>query len=957
MLWPAELYDGFVPGGEAAAKLASSAVAPAVASARGYRGFDEASLGTILELVAVTGAERTGRMLRRAVSGGADALYVPYYVPEDIVASQTSSWPAAQRTWQVRPRADKRRAIGGKHVKYESPPGAPSVIGAHPSTPAAWFSGASAVWVAEGAIKADALLSAWLVSAGVSPQVLAGQMTRQDLCALMEALGPPVLFLSIAGVGNWHNKAEWTWLPLRDKAVHLALDGDVASNLAVWRQASSFVSWAESKQARVDVLSLPDGPLGRTGPDDWLAEHSYTELNAHLGGLPAKPTVEVATGPWRFDETTCTAFHMVSSATGATWEPAVPMIGRVRQVTSHASLDDANDGIAAVTNVDVQVEISYLGPELGRCDAVVGGPDRVIFGEPPERWQRAGAKVPPDLARQPAWPPSKEWFAAAKAHRFAECKDVVSVEHMGWVPGPAGPPVYVVGRQVISAGTDSEVPTLGGLCPGVDDSVLTGASRFGVSLPHDAEAARDALARVVEVYRSTWADPRIWVLVLAIGLRPVVPLAPRVPVLLVGPPGSGKTWTASAMMSFWQASPGAWAPRRLPGSATDTPYASEAAVARSPIWVLDDLAPAADQVRAKGAEDTVSGVIRAVANGAARRRMNADGTSRVTWAPRAQLIVTAENAPSVMSVLDRSIYIDVRAGFLSDVGTEPVNRLRDLENLQAVVTGAALAHYSTLAAKDGWAHLRRYWEMHSQLLYLGSSTEYQGQRQATRHREIFADVCLGLMVACDLARSLGMDDLADELFARKADLVSLVADCYHSQAASQPGLMLIEALTSVLASGIAHVAPPGRGGAPFDEGPDTVLLNQALGWRPPAGANDNWAPLGRRIGWLVRSEDNAPVVLFDPDASFAEAQRAFPSKLPAGTRSATAWRSAWDLGLVGVDGWERRKRSKDEVTTTVRRRFGDTRLAGVPVPLSAVVLAPYEMANTAYLGSTAEVSS
>src|SRR5699024_5447766 len=126
---------------------------------------------------------------------------------------------------------------------------------------------------------------------------------------------------------------------------------------------------------------------------------------------------------------------------------------------------------------------------------------------------------------------------------------------------------------------------------GVTDEVLSGASRFGVVSPDPGldwrEQARADLETVMEafIYSGAWTDERMAATVLAIALRPALPMRSSTVPYFVGPRRSGKSSAASHGRSFWQHSPGTWGGDRLPGSAKDTIASTEHSVAHSCIWV------------------------------------------------------------------------------------------------------------------------------------------------------------------------------------------------------------------------------------------------------------------------------------------------------------------------------------------------------------------------------------
>jgi hypothetical protein len=93
--------------------------------------------------------------------------------------------------------------------------------------------------------------------------------------------------------------------------------------------------------------------------------------------------------------------------------------------------------------------------------------------------------------------------------------------------------------------------------------------------------------------------------------------------------------------------------------------------------------------------------------------------------------------------------------------------------------------------------------------------------------------------------------------AERAILSTAAAQADHQREAD-PAERFIALLQSVLSSGRGHLAD--RDGTMPDE-----YETPAVGWRK---VNDDWSPLGRRIGWL-----DGQRVLLDPHASLAEVCR------------------------------------------------------------------------------------
>ncbi len=184
----------------------------------------------------------------------------------------------------------------------------------------------------------------------------------------------------------------------------------------------------------------------------------------------------------------------------------------------------------------------------------------------------------------------------------------------------------------------------------------------------DARSVFDAY-----VTNGAWADPAYGILGIAAMLRPTLPLHPTSVIYAYGPPNSGKSHWASFVMSGWQREGGTWTGDSLPGSANDSLAAMEDSIARVPIWVADDLAPSPSRGRQESRESALTDIIRSVHNHASRRRMDGvSGRQRVTHAPTALLVITAENELDSASAIQRAC--SCRSSAVCSPPTRPARR-------------------------------------------------------------------------------------------------------------------------------------------------------------------------------------------------------------------------------------------------------------------------------------------
>jgi len=973
-LWAPEDYLGVQ--GDAAIKLSTSAVAPLVAAARGYRTVEAAGLKNLLaeyQMGAVN--SRAGRAFKDAI-GLDGALVMPWFSLESVRQAANYHRPAHPVTPQLRPeRPPMDDANRPKKYLFASSASIPLDI--HPDTPTDWVDTAPTVLLAEGLLKGDAALTAILRHHGATMSDLAatpGQDHTEAMRRLLTRVPVPdrVLVVSLGGVGNWHNNPDWNTLNVRGRQAWIAVDGDVQTNWNVWNQVHQMWELLERKRAVPRLVDLavavehPDddndsdevghtqGPVvSKMGMDDYLAQiGTWSSLLPRvLGHLPPCPPKEstVQFKDWRMNDTMCTAEEWVPNPDVAgvnhpRWETRCAISGRIASVeqrreatpteirTGH--FDDSPEAEATAT-AECTIEVSFLDETTGaRITRTISGPASLL-SDPPAEWHRRGATLPTEIHKHRDWPPPLQWRGAMKGHHPEKQTDRFAWAQMGWVPVPGGNPVYVVGDQVIGTVGFTDTAT-----PGITEHALSGASRFGVDLPADIEQARTDLRELVDVYYSggAWADQRLGALVVAAGIRPAVPIRPHTSIFFEGKKASGKTWSASAIMAFWQSGAGGWGDK-LPGGATDTMASTELAVSRANIWVVDDLAPTGDQRQAQAELARLGDLIRSVHNGSGKRRADQNMGLRATHDPRALLIITAENEHNVASVRDRIVFAPVK-GLGTDEAVAAVERMRNVTGVPGRVSGAVVRDLARLTSTHGWS---QYCGMLSRMYDRDSKTaaDVTGDGdKAIRHGKLAADLTLGIRVLTDYAEEIGCKDLYPFFGQMARDVFSLVADHYVSQKATTPGRSALAAVRAILASGQAHIVSLTAPAAPPATGEEASSVNNLLGWTatPDGGSR----PGGSSIGWIAYPKGEG-VVFLNAIPAFNEARRHHPDLIPFGSTYQAAWKSAWEEGLCS-QRWARKMNNGGRRRITVRatggRAEGESKtwsVEGVPIPLKLIV--------------------
>lgn len=964
-LWPAADYH-LLANGDSADKLVSSAVAPLVAAARGYRHIAEATAADA-KSTGVGGLTGAGGSRFKKLVGQDGAMYMPWYRPA-IARREPTGRPGAS-AHQFRPVVPLFNEKSGKVAKYEFVAGSPTVLDIHPATPGGWLEHTPFALITEGILKGDAGLTGMLRAAGISDDELRYDDETVDALSALRTLMKRVpeadrtMILSFGGVGNWHSHAEWNDMNFKHRTVLIAFDGDLDTNPDVYKQGAALWQKLEYMGATPKLLNLSvntatvyGAEAKKYGLDDYLAAIGPWEslVDRIRDALPEAPDNdgedEYRTGDWRMNDELCQAEELRElkgdgGLSRKMWDGKTRFVGRIARTLSIRSATDEEIKSGALADdsraeSDTTVEIEARWRDNGEIrTATIIGPDTMLADAPPMWASRSGGHIPTDVLMQRDWPPPPEWAGGMKWHRREDTVITTQWGHMGWVPVENGSPVFVVGRQVINRyGSGSKAAT-----PGVTEQTLAGATKFGVKSPANDEQLKAALLKTWHTYRDgAWTDPRIAALVLAAALRPVVPVPCSNAILMSGGAGLGKSWTAGAVMSFWQPEPGRWDNNHLPGSAEDTMAATEGALARTPIWVIDDWAPVSDPRKAAQDSTKLGAIVRAIHNHTGKRRMDRTMTALEVLQPRALLIITAEHEHTVGSVSDRLIHVPIVANSLGGrANTERIVKMWESTGEPAIVTGGAIAMLAGEADWAGayadWAGNRTALSDEAQVSMSGGSTTADTQK---RHTDMASDLALGLMMWQKLFDRFDLEAEYEQAVDARDLLFSLCRDHMVSQRDTTPGAALMKALKATLSAGLAHIDSVDTPGAPpISNGPNSGMLNSMLGWRnAPEGARGG----GESIGSLVypsagkAGADNEPVLLLNQLNAFMVAKRHHPDLIMSGSQPAATWASCWSEGFCSTQ-WRRKKSSTGRDLPIIRRMVGGIPIEGVPVKMSALL--------------------
>jgi hypothetical protein len=895
------------------AKLASSAVSPIIAQARGYQTItttDPAQARKHVRDLGVSLRTNQGKRLIRAITDGG-IMVMPWTLP-----GQTD--PVTHQFWAANPETDDN----GRTRKYEFITGETTPIGVHPSIPLSWAVDPTVpLLIAEGLLKGDSALTAWLQATSPAPlpddTTIDTDSARAALTGLMATIPTDkrVCVATIAGSGNWHTNPEWTLFDLHDRHVWLGFDADIASNPNVWREADRLTRMLTDRGAHVSYLN-PGATGSKQGIDDYMAGGgTWTGLLATLTDtMPEKPIQESThlagnyrinndgtaleyCEPLRDEHGKVTGSRWSSSWFGPTGLPqSFPMGGRIVAVVSRRSPtaqedktgvfgDGFKDGTEEAA--DVILELAWVDG-FGKSRAGEVTCDLATLNLPPDRWG-GSAKIDKHVALHPDWPPrgalGNAWLKAVKEHRADETEMRTAWTRDGWVPVDGQTvPVYMIGDQMVGdeQGTCLALSATGRYVPRITDFGL------GVDDPRDLtdrdyrEEVKTAIRDVVEGTYAAFTDPGTASIILVACLRPAVNmLRPRTSIYVSGPPKGGKTWTSSLVASCYGSRPSAFDSQHgegVPGSASDSGPATEMALSGAVLWVRDDIAPSASGRQASEKAAAAEATLRQSFSGTGRHKMKptATGWERDEGRPsHAAIITTAENDPSVASIESRVVKVNMERGALpeSRQPTDDLDWIMHVEMKGAVMVRGFVRWLRECKVLPetvlpdggdeltGWAHLvacinehRTTSELFSQIqlkILLGRGTEVK------RMSENIGDLTCGLYAFGQFLDDLGVDGFSWRLPDAVKQLMETARKGNHDH--RQGGL--VDAIWSLAIRTLAQT-----GQANVEETRGTLLMEairllletgqaHVLDAGDPKALPGGTESMAARLGWRVSTGD------------------------------------------------------------------------------------------------------
>lgn len=1001
LTWKPENYEPKISG-SAAVKLSKSAVAPLVALAAGMI---SANSDTVVDVASGMGItdKRSNPYKTFMASANPDLMAMPWFSFDAVSAAQQAieagirNVSAQCTSPQWRPCLPILNESTGKSAKYLFAAGVGTTIGIHPATPYSWIGSAPTILIAEGMLKGYSAMTAWMVESGVSPDDLlltgatassvdAAREQLNGLLAGLESEGiPPLLVIILPGVGNWHNKSEWNSLPLAGRSIHVAFDADMGSNPAVWSQARQLTEWFSGprRATSIDFLAPTLEGDAKSGVDDFLASgKTFSDLLATaMGDLPDRPEGDVKVGDIRMDDVTCSMQKYVDQGGSSFWSVVHPLAGRISTVRVPKEVTwnsvELHTGNADPTKVArgsktlIEIELSEqvgVGEGLGNevTDEATGklisrgfirGPHE-IAALPAERWATyPDVDIDYTVTTSPNWPPtSTDWARAMKTHRRSDIFTANVWGHMLYVPtnDPAEMPVFIVGPKVITLDGVRDKDSCSVAIPGVTNENTPLADFYGANDPLDGNheplvgsAYKKAVLAAIKLMLDTfgngsWSDPRIAAVMIGSALRPAIPTRPSLCMVIYGPSNVGKTWTAKRLLAFWSDRPGVL----QPGSARDTYLATELAISATPFHVSDDLAPSPDRASADRAEGTLGELIRSVSNGISRSR----GTSSLKLAkshpPRGVYVVTAENAMSGESQMNRALSVATASGYLAADHslTETLVDLTDYTSTCNEVTTALIRHMLREASQTeprdrshtSWSTYVEAWVDRSSEWIKVVQEDIEGS-SSNRIATIATEPLMALEGLQRLAEWAGGDEEFVNSFDQLFDnVISYAVDNYIERKDFTAGSRMISALSSILSSGAAYITgekgePPVLGSTSGRYSGSEIGWNQLLGWKYTPGTGYQVSGGASAIGESF-FKDGRLVVMFHPENAFRIVAQQMSQSIQPGSKPGSSWLAVRTEGLTLANLWSARGPGG-----SVRVQHAGRRYSGIPILLDLLV--------------------
>ena len=821
--------------------LVDSGISPEVALERGY-----ASLTVKADIY---------RMGFKRAQCNVPALYLPVRGTTGAIVNH-----------QIRP---DRPRVGrkGTAVKYETPAGSKMTLDVPPRVRVHLGNHKDPLVITEGIRKADS------------------------------AASKGIACIALLGVWNWRGTneqggkvalADWESIALNGREVYIAYDSDVTRNPSVYGALARLKGFLESRQAKVRIVHLPEGPNGqKTGLDDYLATGKGLEDLFALAKseLPSKPTNEDALSLiapiYRAVESCIVRVAYDDEGN----EELYKLTNFTAEIVANVVEDD---GLVATRHFDVRVRRENLEREIRIAASEFGWMDWVA--------QHLGAEFIVTAGFG-----NRDHARAAIQQLSSEVEERVTYVHTGWRK-VGNRWLYLHGGGAI--GADGEVD-------GISVSLQAALGNYLLPPPptgEDLHAAIRASMRTLDV-----APDSISVPILAAIYR--APLGGSdFSEHLAGPTGGQKTELAALAQQHYGKD---FHARNLPGSWSSTGNALEASafIAKDALYVVDDFVPQGgwnDVLRIHREADRL---LRAQGNNSGRQRMNPDGSLRPTRSPRGLVLSTGEDIPAGHSLRSRIVVIEMGTGSVS----LNVLTLCQKDAREGLYAAAMSGYVRWLAAqREGLDDRLR--ERVNELRVQVSEHSSVSHR---RTPDVVAQLFVGVEWFANFALEVGAitQPERDALMERGwRGLLDTAEQQGVFQETSDPVSQFFVLLKSALGAGEAHLLD-GEGRPPQEWEPE------AVGWmrsrvREAAGELGEWEPKGICVGWILDGE-----LYLDGPSAYRAAQRMADEAGRLGVSQSTLGRRLAERGCLVSQEQRRRKCTTRKYIQGIRRDVLHIRLS------------------------------
>ncbi len=687
----------------------------------------------------------------------------------------------------------------GKPVKYETRSKSRVVLDVHPFVREQLRDPRIPLFITEGIRKGDAGVSA-------------------DLCCI-----------ALLGVWNWRGTnefggkaalADWEYIPLNGRLVHICFDSDVMRKQEVYFALERLAAFLKLRGAIVHLIYLPSGPAGaKQGLDDYLAAgHTVEELLA-LASDELRPIEgqrdDGGTGPYR------------ETDSGVIWLKSTP------HGEEHVRLTNFGARIVADVVRDDGVETH----RLFEVRADLNG-------------QTAQFALPASVFMRMDWPCEHLGAAAVVSAGFGlrdrareaiqelsgpHIPQRVAFAHLGWRKiGDAW--YYLHAGGAIGPN---------GAAGAVEVDVPRELAGYVLPAPPEGEELRAAVRASLRLLDGLAPDRMIFPLFCVIWRAPLG--GNDFSEHLVGRTGLYKTSVSALAQSHFGAGmdfgnlPADW-------KSTANYLESLAFAAKDVLLTVDDFVPKGSSAEANRLQRDADRLLRGQANRSGRGRLRADSTPRPPKPPRGLILSTGEDLPRGESLGARVCVVEFRKG---DVNVTALTACQ-ADAAEGLYASAMAGYVRWLASRyeEVSAHLR------GEVRELRAALTRPGMHPRTP--DIAANQALGLRYFIMFAKETGAitEAGAEALWQRGRGAIEEMAAAQAAHiGVAEPAGLFIRLLSAAITSGRAHIA------VTHGSEPDNP---KAWGWRDERGT---WQPHGDRVGWLD-GED----LYLQPNASFAVAQ-------------------------------------------------------------------------------------